>query len=110
MHSGGPDDRAKYRQDLRRKLGLEQVEVVRCLGIYKAYKYGPDSVNFLFVGNKELADIATTMLDENDNGINYIEGGEFAAWWDSKTAIAELDDVLLTSEEVVAAVEEIRAE
>ena len=105
-----PEARVRYRQELRRQMGLEQVESVRCLGIYKSYKHGYDSSTMFWVGNKELADIATTMLDENDAGIVWAEGGEYAAWWDSRPEIATLDDVLLTSEEVVAAIEEIREE
>jgi hypothetical protein len=112
-HKTNPEDigpKTAYRNELRRLLDMQQVEAVRCLGIYKAYKHGADSPNMFFVGSKELADIATTMLDENDGGIHYIEGGEWSAWWDSKPAIAELDDVLLTSDEVYRAMMEVREE
>ena len=105
-----PEARTKHRKELRRIMGLEQVESVRCLGIYKVYDYGPDSTNMFFVANKELAAIAITMLDENDGGINYIEGGEHSAYWDSKSAIAELDDVFLTDDEVVTAIREVQEE
>ena len=105
-----PEAKARHREELRRILGLEHVESVRCLGIFKIYDYGPDSVNMFFVANKELADIATTMLDENDGGIINMEGGEHSAYWDSKSAIAELDDVLLTDDEVVTAIRQVQEE
>ena len=104
------ETRFNYRNELRRLLDMQQIDAVRCLGVYKYYDHGPDSPNMFFVGSQELADMAIAMLDENDAGIVFIEGGEWSAQWASKKAIAELDDVLLTSEEVHKAITEIQGE
>ena len=43
-----PEARAAYRQELRRKAGLEQVEAIRCIGIYRTDDYSLDSHSMFF--------------------------------------------------------------
>jgi len=105
---GGVDDRTRYRQELRRSLGLEQVEAVRCLAIYKECTSGdfPDSHALIYVANEQLAHFATSMLEHFNANIIWYNNHESCARWGSKKAIAELDDVLLSMDEVSDKIEE----